>query len=173
MWIHLGIVHNLLFVILLSPAYICNSWGRFLLSQSLRNYFFHPVFLSSIHPVLAIVLFDLLQFMDSDCPFGIFKLSLIMQFFAKCSDLCFFWYIEFLFFFHFNVVYLLNDWCGLFVEWLCWELSVVCRRFSAVVYHFREKLDWKRQKSANFQNLKVFIFHPILMQFFLWNLCSF
>jgi hypothetical protein len=33
---------------------------------------------------------------------------------------------------------------------------------------FWDKLDRKRPKSANFQNLKVFIFHPILMQF-LWS----
>jgi len=33
---------------------------------------------------------------------------------------------------------------------------------------FRDELARKRPKSANFRNFKVFIFHPILMQF-LWN----
>ena len=48
---------------------------------------------------------------------------------------------------------------------LCWELSVVYRRKS-IFYRCRDRHDRKRLKSANFQNLKVFISHPILKQFF-------
>ena len=33
------------------PGKYLQFWGKFLLSQSLHNYFFHPVFLLSIHPV--------------------------------------------------------------------------------------------------------------------------
>jgi len=36
---------------------------------------------------------------------------------------------------------------------LCWEISVICWR---IFYGFRDKLDRKRQKSAHFQNLKVY-----------------
>ena len=54
------------------------------------------------------------------------------------------------------------------VEW------IVLRVFSGTMhvdgfpisFMFSEyKLDRKRPKSANFQNLKVFIFHPVLMYF--------
>ena len=48
----------------------------------------------------------------------------------------------------------------------CWELSVECQCISIIFYSFRDKLDQKRPKSVNFQNLNVFIFHTILMHFY-------
>ena len=40
-----------------------------------------------------------------------------------------------------------------------WILNTM---ISSIFYSFRDKLDWKRQKSAHFQNLKVY-FHPFSM----------
>jgi len=61
--------------------------------------------------------------------------------------------------------FFIQFWCHFFiVEW------IVSRNFdrswgiSTIFYGFRDKLD--RTKSANFQNLKAIIFHPILMQVF-------
>ena len=52
----------------------------------------------------------------------------------------------------------------LLLKGLCWELSVVCEQIASKFYGFQDKLDRKRLKTTNFQNLKVFIFHPICMQ---------
>ena len=54
----------------------------------------------------------------------------------------------------------------LLLKGLWWELLVVCLRISSIFYGFRDKLNRKRTKSANFLISKVFIFHPILMSFF-------
>ena len=52
------------------------------------------------------------------------------------------------------------------VEWILLRASVVYRLISSIFYGFRDKHYRKRPSCANFQNLKVFIFHPMLMQFF-------
>ena len=53
------------------------------------------------------------------------------------------------------------------LNWLCWELLIVCGRISFIFYCFRDSLDRKWQKSANFHiwKLKKKI-HPILSAIF-------
>jgi hypothetical protein len=64
------------------------------------------------------------------------------------------------FYFSSNLVFIFS------LNWLCWELPVICWWVSSIFYGFWNKLKWKGPKSANFQNVNVFIFHSILMHFF-------
>jgi hypothetical protein len=102
-----------------------------------------------------------------------------MQFFAKCDTL---WVIDgpynFLLF-HFKKVSKWGPNSEILYIWkvyriffhlillngLCWELSVICQWISSIFSSFWDKLNQKRLKSANFQNLKVFSVHLILMQY--------
>jgi hypothetical protein len=78
------------------------------------------------------------------------------------SELFAYWkgIIKCLFFIQFNVLYFF-----LLLNGLCKELLLLCQQISTIFYGFWGKCDRQRLKTANFQNLKVFIFHPILMQF--------
>jgi hypothetical protein len=53
--------------------------------------------------------------------------------------------------------------CFLSLNGLCWELAVVCWHMSSIFYSFWDKLNWTGLKNANFQNLKVLLFHPVLL----------
>jgi len=57
--------------------------------------------------------------------------------------------------------------CGLFfLEWIPLRVFGNMSTDTSILYGFWDKLDRKRLKSANFQNLKIVICHPILMQLF-------
>ena len=72
-------------------------------------------------------------------------------------------YIEFFFSSNFDVFFFL---------WIdCWKLPVVCQQISSFSYHFWDKLDRKGDKMCQFSKFNIFIFHPILMCFFL-SKCS-